>query len=162
MRTTLRFAVAGLIAVGWTTGSVNAARGAVTTVFVGPATAAQQTPRITAELTASVADLRRALKKQSSVQLVDTPEAAEVILRVQDRQRKTHLAGTESWGDSGEGGGSHSHPSYNSWARLTIELRARGLSQPMVAQAKTWKGAASRAARDVTTWIDAYRRIPTR
>jgi hypothetical protein len=151
MRTTLRIAVAGLIAFGWTTGSANGASGAVTTVFVGPA-ATQQTPKMTAELTASVADLRKALKKQSSVRLVDTPETADVILRVQDRQRKIHLLGTESWGDS----------SYNSWARLTVELRGGGLSTPVVAVAKTWRGAASLAVRDVAKWIDANRRVLNR
>ena len=125
-------------------------------MFVAAPAATQQTPRLTAELAASVADLRKALQKQSSVRLVDTPETADVILRVQDRQRRTKLAGTESWGDGG------SASSYNSWARLTVEVRAGGRSTPLVAQAKTWKGAASRAAGDVAKWIDANRRVPSR
>ena len=78
MRTPLRFVLAGLIAFGWTTASVNGAADGVTTVFVGPAAATQQTPKLTAELEASVADLRKALKKKSSVRLVDTPETADV------------------------------------------------------------------------------------
>ena len=125
----------------------------VTTVFVAAPAATQQTT----ELAASVADLQKALKKQSSLRLVDTPEAAHVILSVQDRQRKSHLAGTVAWGDDFGSG-----PTYNSWARLTVEVRGGGLSLPLVAQAKTWKGAASRAARDVTTWIDANRRVLNR
>ncbi len=154
MRTTLRFALAGLIAFGGSTAFASERVSAVTTVFVAPPAATQS--RLTAELADSAADLRKALQKQPSVRLVDTPEAADVILRVQDRQRKANLAGTESWGDCG------SVSSYNSWARLTVEVRGGGLSTPVVAHAKTWRGAASRAARNVTKWIGANSPILTR
>jgi hypothetical protein len=153
MRTTRRFALAGLIAFGWTIGSVNGAAGDVTMIFVGPATATQQTSRPTADLAASVADLRKALQKQSSVRLVDTPEAADLVLTVQDRQWKTTEAGSESWGSDNQG----SRPISTMWARLTIQLRADGFSTSMTAQARSWKGAASQAAHDVTKWIDVNR-----
>jgi hypothetical protein len=140
---------------GGMTGPVNEAAGGVTTVFVASSTATQQTSRSTADLAASLADLRSALQKQSSVRLVDTAEAADVILSVQDRQWKTTEAGSEPWGSDNQG----SRPNFSTWARLTIQLRADGFSTSMVAQAKSWKGAASQAARDLTKWIDVNRRF---
>ncbi len=156
MRTLLRFTLAGLIAFGWTTASLQAAAAGVTTVFVGTPAPTQPPSRLTAELAASAADLRKALQKQAALRLVDTPEAAHVILSVQDRQRNSNLAGTVAWGDDLGSG-----PTYNSWARLTVEVKAGGLSKSMVAQAKTWRGAASRAAGDVAKWVDANRRVLT-
>ena len=46
-----------------------------------------------------------------------------MILNVQDRQWKTMVAGSESWGDNPEA----SRPNDNTWARLTVELQGNGL-----------------------------------
>jgi len=93
----------------------------------------------------SLSDLRRALGKRRSLELVDRPDGADAVVQVLERGREPARIGMRK-------------------LRVRVVLGSESAEltgQDSLASFNTWSGAANGAARQVETWL-ASRRLPRR
>ena len=94
----------------------------------------------------SLSDLRRALGKLRSLELVAAPTAAEAVVQVLERGREPARIGMRK-------------------LRVRVVLGAESVEltgQDSLASFNTWSGAANGAARQVETWLASRRSLPRR
>ncbi len=94
----------------------------------------------------SLSDLRRALGKLRSLELVGAPTAADAVVQVLERGREPARIGMRK-------------------LRVRVVLGAESVEltgQDSLASFNTWSGAANGAARQVETWLASRRSLPRR